>query len=174
MPRRKQVSPACMWCATLNNWTPQEHGVLEFRLNELKKVYPEFVWVIGREIGESGTPHLQMCFKRDKKWRPLPALKIGSVNRIHFERCKGNWYQNVSYCTKDGDYDANFDAEEFLDMNMPIEELVEKCDNMAPNDDWPSDGEELDATRDVEHQRWAAHYERLARRLVSKHDDHSA
>jgi len=58
--------------------------------------------VVGREKGESGTPHLQgyFCLKH--------AITFSSLKKhfpqLHFERAKGSPKQNQTYCTKDGDF----------------------------------------------------------------------
>ena len=58
--------------------------------------------VIGKEIGESGTPHLQGYVVFDQPVR-LNALKRISP-RAHFEIAKGTTEQNRTYCTKDNDF----------------------------------------------------------------------
>jgi len=58
--------------------------------------------VVGREKGESGTPHLQgyVCLKH--------AITFSSLKKcfpqLHIERAKGTPKQNQKYCTKDGDF----------------------------------------------------------------------
>ncbi len=111
MPARRKdtrVSPANMWTGTLNNWTEDEY---KFIVDQLDTV-DDMEWVIGKEVGDEGTPHLQMCFRRTNpgatgkpvKWRPLPLLKVGNQGRIHFERMRLSWLTNCEYCAKDGDY----------------------------------------------------------------------
>ena len=111
MPARRKdtrVSPSNMWTGTLNNWTEDEY---KFIVDQLDTV-DDMEWVIGKEVGEEGTPHLQMCFRRTSpgatgkpvKWRPLPLLKVGNQGRIHFERMRMGWLTNCEYCAKDGDY----------------------------------------------------------------------
>lgn len=96
-PPKKQIPPAKHWCFTLNNWTDKEKFELieVFSSNNLNK------WVIGEEVGEEGTPHLQGYIEFEKKMRPL---SVCSNKRIHWEKCKGNPKQNIDYCTKDGKY----------------------------------------------------------------------
>lgn len=111
MPARRKdtrVSPCNMWTGTLNNWTEEEY---KFIVDQVDTV-PDMEWVIGKEVGDEGTPHLQMCFRRTApgatgkpiKWRPLPLLKVGNQGRIHFEKMKMGWLTNCKYCAKDGDY----------------------------------------------------------------------
>ncbi len=97
MPARR-TSPAKRWAFTLNNWTQDEYNSLVGSLDQAGAD-----WVIGQEVGASGTRHLQGVVARDVKWRPLPWLAAGG-KRAHWEKCKGTWCQNVKYCTKDGNY----------------------------------------------------------------------
>ena len=80
---------------TLNNYTQDEY---DFIVNS-----PLFKYlIIGKEIGESGTPHLQgygillkqIRFNSFKKQFP----------RFHIESRKGNHEQAAAYCKKDGDF----------------------------------------------------------------------
>jgi len=50
------------FCFTLNNYTEEEDVEFEAKLNELAAY-----WIIGREEGESGTPHLQGYFQLRKR-----------------------------------------------------------------------------------------------------------
>lgn len=82
------------WCYTLNNYTPDE-------LAQLHREFDTGIHVVGKEVGESGTPHLQ-GYVEFKNARGLSALKrINS--RIHWEKARGNRDQNVEYCSKEGD-----------------------------------------------------------------------
>lgn len=76
---------------TLNNYTPEEVEAIK-ALNYL-------YLIIGNEIGESGTPHLQgyLYFKN--------AISFDTVQRAiprgHIEPAKGNAQQNKAYCSKE-------------------------------------------------------------------------
>jgi len=58
--------------------------------------------VVGREKGESGTPHLQgyICLKHAITFSALKKY----FPQLHIERAKGTPKQNQTYCTKDGDF----------------------------------------------------------------------
>lgn len=58
--------------------------------------------VVGRERGESGTPHLQGYFHL-RNQISFAALKR-FLPALHFERARGSGLQNQAYCTKDGDF----------------------------------------------------------------------
>jgi len=81
---------------TLNNYTQDEY---DFLINNEMFSY----MIIGKEIGDEGTPHLQgyACLKNRMRFN---ALKKQLGDRIHFEPRKGTHDQARTYCMKDGDY----------------------------------------------------------------------
>lgn len=80
------------WCFTLNNY--EEKDVDYFR--QLVCNYIKF----GKEIGESGTPHLQGFIIFKSQYR-LSALK--KLNpRVHWSLSNANYLEhNANYCSKD-------------------------------------------------------------------------
>lgn len=84
------MSVSKRWCFTLNNPTtvPKFDGCTYL--------------CYGREIGESGTPHLQgfVVFKSNKRLSGCVKWLPGA----HFEKTHGTNEQAASYCKKDGDY----------------------------------------------------------------------
>lgn len=103
---KKQISPSWKWCGTYNNYDSSKVPEFIEKLKEKKLLY-----VIGYEVGESGTPHLQIFIysPERKKFRPIPSLTVykNDKNQIHWERCRGSVQQNIDYCIKDGDYKTN-------------------------------------------------------------------
>lgn len=97
----KQVSMAVKWCFTLNNFSNEEYKQLQNCCVEKCKYY-----IIGKEVGESGTPHLQGFIQMEKKFRPS-ELKLSK--RIHWEKAKGDKDQNYTYCSKDGNFITNME-----------------------------------------------------------------
>lgn len=96
------ISPATrsrQWCLTVNNWTADDMSQLS-RMSQQSKN-----WIIGKEIGEEGTPHLQAFFqfKNQKRFSTIKA----ACPRAHIEKAKGNVQQNYKYCSKDGDFETN-------------------------------------------------------------------
>lgn len=87
------------WCFTLNNYTDLEYEHIKETLSSQCKY-----WIIGKEVGDSGTPHLQGygSFRRRRYLRDVRHL-CGS--RIHFEVARGSARQNRDYCSKDGNFE---------------------------------------------------------------------
>lgn len=87
-----QSGIALNWCFTLNNYTEEEYIAL------CNKECFKYM-VVGKEVGEKGTPHLQGYIQLDKKQR-LSFLK--KVNRrAHWKIAKGTPEENYAYCTKE-------------------------------------------------------------------------
>ena len=57
--------------------------------------------IVCGNIGETGTLQGAVYFKNGKT--TSAAKKALGSKRYHLERTKGNWKQNVDYCTKDND-----------------------------------------------------------------------
>lgn len=88
-------------CMTLNNYTEVEYADLIDLMISRKYKY-----IIAKEVGENGTPHLQCYIEFGK------ALKFRTVKnlqpRAHWEKARGNREDNLKYCTKDDNYNTNF------------------------------------------------------------------
>lgn len=87
-----QVSTAIRWCFTWNNATEQDIVLLDPIIRSLCKVA-----IVAKEIGESGTPHLQGYLEFKKRCRPVGLFD----KKIHFEKAKGTKLQNEIYCSKE-------------------------------------------------------------------------
>jgi len=84
---------------TLNNYT-------EGDLEKIKALSIFSYGCIGKEVGESGTPHLQGYLQLKKQSRiasVTKAIKDAVGKAPHTEPAKGNHAQNLEYCSKDGD-----------------------------------------------------------------------
>lgn len=113
-PRSRQ------WCLTVNNYTDADVTQLA-RLADRSKF-----WIIAKEVGEDGTPHLQ-CYFQFKNGMRFSTLKA-ACPRGHWEIAKGTRDQNYKYCSKDGDFKSNFKPkltqEDLTDMVLAEYESV--------------------------------------------------
>lgn len=91
------------WCGTWNNYP--EDGI------DIIRNLPNLTYmVVGREVGESGTPHLQMYLQFTNR-KKLITMRNSVNNQVHWEPARGTAMANRTYCTKDGAY------EEWGEMN---------------------------------------------------------
>jgi len=85
-------------CFTLNNYTEEEYESA-IRYAEEKGSY----WIVGREVGDAGTPHLQGYIKLRRR-TDFNVVKSGLNPRAHIESSRGTPRQNREYCCKDGNF----------------------------------------------------------------------
>jgi len=92
------MSRSRSYCFTINNYNQASIDDLLFRL-----VDPVYL-VFGKEVGESGTPHLQ-GFVHFENARSFKALKA-ALPRAHIEikSSRSTFAQASEYCKKDGDF----------------------------------------------------------------------
>ena len=107
--KSRQVSPSNSWCFTLNNWTEAEYSSI---FNELE-ISNKFFYVIGKEVGAQGTPHLQgyIALKdKMKKFRMTifenMCIRDG-IKSMRCSRAKGTAQQNLTYCSKENEFCTN-------------------------------------------------------------------
>lgn len=82
------------WCFTINNYTGKDC--------EDVNGWPFLYLVYGKEVGRSGTPHLQgfVTFKSKKRLSGVKKLH----GTAHWEVTQGTSQQAADYCKKEGDY----------------------------------------------------------------------
>lgn len=95
------MSAARNWCFTLNNFNEDD---LE-RFDDLGSQIGSNIkyLIIGREVGENGTHHLQGFIQFTKKIR-LGQVKGYVGERAHCEIMRGTSTQASMYCKKDQDF----------------------------------------------------------------------
>jgi len=98
MPTRENNSRYRRFCFTWNNYPDNAHEVLAEFFNSKNAIY----MIVGKEIGESGTPHLQ-GYVHLKDQMTFTALKR-CLPTLHLERAKGTGLQNKTYCSKEADF----------------------------------------------------------------------
>jgi len=89
----EKSSPQRRWCGTLNNYSEEEYKLF----TELPCKYS----VIGKEVGEGGTPHLQMYFIFERTCRMSSLKRLCA--RVHWEAAIAD-EMAAAYCMKEGDY----------------------------------------------------------------------
>lgn len=92
-PPVRQISPSKKWCFTFNNYTQEDVDEIVPKIDELCDMA-----IVGKEVGASGTPHLQGYVVFKKKCRPRNSFN----QKIHWEKAKGNHRENHDYCSKEG------------------------------------------------------------------------
>lgn len=93
---RKGTGTVRSFCFTWNNYPEDYKERLEEKLVPLAKYM-----VVGREVGESGTPHLQGYAQL---WKQKSLGVLGKLFPWHIEATRGTPEQAANYCKKDGDY----------------------------------------------------------------------
>ena len=134
------VNPAKRWCFVLNNWNESEFCSICSKIKTLCSI-----GLIGKEVGENGTPHLQGYIEFKTKARPKSKF---DNDRIHWDKCKGSREENITYCSKDGnvwyhgiDTPYKIDLKEFYDWETKIiEKLKEEPDDRTINWIWEPKG----------------------------------
>lgn len=87
------------WCFTLNNPTSAEVELLHATAELAVCSY----MILGNEVGESGTPHIQGYVEFTQR-KTLGRVKDLLGRRTHVEPRRGTGQQAAAYCRKDGDY----------------------------------------------------------------------
>jgi len=98
------MSKSNRFCFTKNNYTE-----FEVRLLDDESVYSKFKYlIVGKEVGENGTPHLQGYVEFENAMRlRITACKARfegmGLRGYHIEIAKGTASQNITYYSKDND-----------------------------------------------------------------------
>lgn len=96
------MSQSTRWCFTLNNPTPEENAHLDELGSGLQRYGLRYL-IIGREVGNSGTPHLQGFFISDSRLR-LRSVRSLFGERGHYECARATSDRAADYCRKDNDF----------------------------------------------------------------------
>lgn len=120
------------WCFTINNPTPDCFKYLT-ALGELEEDL-EYI-LLGREIGESGTPHIQGYIELPRARRMLGVKKLLNTN-AHLEACKGSQDDNIKYCKKDGNWvEYGTPTTGHQGKRSDLDAMVEAIQNGASHED---------------------------------------
>lgn len=136
------------WCFTLNN---PKKGWLDQIEQEFKRL--NLSYIIGSEVGEKGTPHLQGYIESKKKMRPSQIKwDFGKWNQAHWEKAKGSSIDNAKYCSKDGQFVMQglkmpkVEKKRWLNISLypwqekVLKELKKEPDDRTINWIWEPDG----------------------------------
>lgn len=113
-PQPLRAERSRKYAFTYNNYSTDTETQLISKLNSLNGKF-----IIAREVGAEGTPHLQgyVEFKN-----PINFDTLKQINeKIHWEKCKGTTQQNVDYCSKDGVVIINNTG---IKCKKPLKEIV--------------------------------------------------
>lgn len=88
------------WCFTINNWTEEEERALENIQDEADVTY--IIW--GKELSDTGTPHLQGYIEFSRRHRLQQLKRITGLRRSHIEPRRGSAQEAATYCRKDGQF----------------------------------------------------------------------
>lgn len=142
------------WCWTLNNYSEAEYNKIKMDMHNdtVEK------WIIGKEIGSKGTPHLQGYIYL-KNARTFESMKK-TIEKAHWESAKGKPDQNYNYCSKEGNFECNgFDAKHkpvkfggYTSVEEQVQNTPMKIEIQMNLDDeaqeWIEKQEEVDETLD--------------------------
>ena len=99
LQKKQRISASKYWCFTWNHYPEDGVAQLVTKFREADCRY-----IVGKEVGEEGTPHLQGYLESSTKIRPVE--KFG-IKEIHWEKRKGTALEAATYCTKEGDYSTD-------------------------------------------------------------------
>lgn len=96
-------------------------------------------FICAKEIGKTGTPHLQCAFITKKKMTYKQIMNITKI-KCHFETMKGKWFEAWKYCIKEysnTNHNICFSSKELpiLKKDIPILE-IKPLTNLYP---WQKD-----------------------------------
>lgn len=97
-PPPKVLRKSRKYTFTINNY---DSSIIK----KLMEQWNTDLYILGREVGESGTPHIQ-GYVEFKNPRAFTAIKK-IMPTAHIESSKGTRKDNFFYCAKDGDYETN-------------------------------------------------------------------
>lgn len=86
-------------CFTINNYSETEESLINYIGEGDKCSY----MIVGKEVGKSGTPHLQGYICLSKRMR-LNTLRNLLGGRAHIESARGTPEDNKTYCSKEGNF----------------------------------------------------------------------
>lgn len=149
----KQDSPKKRWVFTLNNYEENDMNIIIGKCEKNSSKYS-----IGREVGESGTKHLQGYIELQVKKR-FSFMKELLGARAHIEGCKGSRQDNLEYTQKDKDFEQNFEEKIYV---QPLNKDFLNIKKLMDDYDFPKGDRKINVVIDpigckgkTEFCRWA-------------------
>jgi hypothetical protein len=121
------MSRAHNWCFTINNYNDDELQALRGSVERLCRYA-----VVGKEVGESGTPHLQGYVQFTQRYRLTGVAKLAGFARAHLAVSRGTPEQAADYCKKDGDIAFEFGSISHQGQRTDLAEIKEQLDEGVP------------------------------------------
>lgn len=107
------------WCFTFNNY-PEN-------LEQFEQDISCFTckWIYGKEIGDSGTKHLQGYFetKIKKRFENIKSVLLKNYPTIHLERTR-NIECSIEYCKKDGNFKQKGFPKQYTGKDLPTKDML--------------------------------------------------
>jgi len=128
MPSPPKDTRSRRYVFTWNNYPAEAEALLKALFIRRNGLY----LICGREVGDSGTPHLQgyIHFESTTSFKTLKR----ELPSCHIEQAKGNTTENKNYCSKDGDFFELGEAP--LDKGVATKELWKKLLAAAKEGNW--------------------------------------
>ncbi len=92
LSKRKKISAAKRWSFTFNNYSDSDYCYMCAMCAKFCRYA-----IIAKEVGDSGTPHLQGYLEFKERRRPKSVF---NEPKIHWELSKGSKADNITYCSK--------------------------------------------------------------------------
>lgn len=123
-------NPQYKYDFVINNWKKEEFDSLCQTMRSIAKKC-----VIGSEVGEEGTPHLQCYVSLTKKLRITQLKLLSGLERASFRKCR-NEAALITYCSKDSIiFSLGFPKPiRVISTLRPWQEKIEKIFNEEPDD----------------------------------------
>lgn len=107
------------WCFTINNYTAAEQQAILDSSDNFDYL------IVARELGDSGTPHLQGFLILQTKLRLRNVKLLPGFARAHLEVSRGTPKEASEYCKKDGDFNEYGTLPETQGKRTDFENLKE-------------------------------------------------
>jgi len=132
------------FCLTINNYREDD-------LEKLKAIEWIVYGIFGKEVGASGTPHLQGYIQLDRKIKKTAsscakAIREKGVSSPHCILARGSYHDNVQYCSKDENVTEWGIPSKGKGSRTDIKKFIEKASKVRTPEDEKALKDEMPAT----------------------------